>query len=87
MSKEQALKFIEQANSDSALQQKIAAIPDEAIGEFVKLGAQAGYQFSGEDFQAAMLTFDQDLRSTSAGSDDTLILKGRRQSGSPADPE
>ena len=50
-------------------------IPDDALEEFVKVGAQAGYKFTGEEFQAAMDIFDQDYRTTSSGgSDDTIIL-------------
>jgi predicted ribosomally synthesized peptide with nif11-like leader len=74
MSKEQALKFIEQANTDPALQQQISSIPDDAVDEFVKLGAQAGYKFTGEEFQAAMNLFDQEFRTTSSDVDDDTIL-------------
>ncbi len=70
MSQEQALQFIQKANRDSALQQQLAAVPEDDLAGIVRIGAQAGFRFSAEEFQAAMQTFDQDYRSTMQGTDD-----------------
>jgi predicted ribosomally synthesized peptide with nif11-like leader len=57
MSSEALHAFFAKASEDQELLEKIKAVKtankERAIAEFVKLGADAGFEFSGDDLRAA----------------------------------
>src|SRR5258707_944109 len=51
MSEQNVLAFINQVSSDSALQERIGALPDD-MGALVQLASAAGFSFTAEEWKA-----------------------------------
>ena|SRR5258708_9583451 len=72
MSQENALTFIRQVNQDAGLQAKLRPLAANDMTSLLKVAAETGFDFSADDYLAAMQA--QSIVPTSELSDDDLNL-------------